>query len=1152
MHRIDDRIVLSPSDLVAYLACEHVTQLELAAARGERTRPRREDPELDLLARRGEAHERAHLERLRQSYPQVVEIGQHDETLAGLGVAEAETVAAMRKGADVIYQASFFDGVWRGRADFLLRVESPSDLGAWSYEVADTKLARSVKVAALLQMCEYSRQVERLQGRAPRRMHVVLGDGSAEAFTVAEFGAYHRGTRRRLEDAVLGAPRATYPDPVEHCRVCRWNDVCKNQRRRDDHLSLVAGMRRDHTRRLVRSGIATVAELAVAPEAPAADVGAAAWARLRQQARLQVEERVTHRQTFELLPTAQPGLGLAALPPPSPGDLFFDMEGDPYVTDAGLEYLFGITEVVGRTPRFHPFWAHDRAQEKIAFEALVDFVVERLDRDPTLHVYHYSSYEPAALKTLMSRHATREEEVDRLLRGGVLVDLYRAVTQGIRVSKDSYSLKSLEAYYMPHREEAIADAASSIVAYERWLETRDRGLLEAIAAYNERDCESTRRLRDWLEERRTELAAQTGRPIPRPDPRDGAPSEQLAQMSAEIRELVEGLTDGVPDQPDARRGEEQAQWLLAQLLDWHRREDKASWWAYFGRREMSDEELVDDSEAIGSLTHLGAVHQEKKSTVHRYVFDPSQEHKLDVGDSPHDPRDAKPMRACGEIVGIDQDNGTIELKRGPSFAGREHPTALIPPSPISTTPVRVALRRVAQSVLAHGIDGPGSYRAVRDLLLRHRPRLRGRGDDVALVEGRDGDEVVEATCALVAALDDSYLAIQGPPGCGKTYTGARIVVDLVLQGRRVGVSATSHRAIGRLLEEICTVSRARGQPVRIVQKCTEQQACGASDVRRVATNAEVVAALSAGEADVVAGTQWLFAADALDRGLDVVVIDEAGQMSLANVCAVGTAARNLVLLGDPQQLAQPSQGVHPEGAERSALDHVLAGHDTIPPDRGVFLPATRRMHPAVCAFVSDAFYDGRLSSHPSCSRQQLDAGAELGGAGICWAAVEHSDNRTSSQEEAVAIRQLVQRLGEATWTDADGVVRQVRWSDILVVAPYNAQVKRLRSTLPGGIPVGTVDRFQGQQAAVAIYSLATSSAEHMPRTLEFLYSRNRLNVAVSRAHALAIVVCSPALLRAACRTPGQLRLVSALCRYAEMARPLATADAVLQGPAPLL
>jgi len=1130
MHRVEGRLILSPKDLIGFLACEHLTQLELAVTRGELTRPTREDPELDLLARKGRAHEAAHLERLRRERGSVVEIGDHDETLAGLQAAEAETLAAMRAGAGVIYQAAFFDGTWRGRADYLLRVDVPSELGDWSYEVGDAKLAGSVKVDALLQMCDYSVHVARLQGRAPAFMHVILGDGSQVSHRVADFAAYHRAARRRLEETVRGARVTTYPDPVDHCRLCSWIDRCKAQRRKDDHLSLVAGMRRDHTRRLVDAGITTVAELAAAPEETVAGIGGSSWERLRHQARLQMHERTTGEPTWALRPAEDERLGLCALPPPSVGDLFFDMEGDQFVEDGGLEYLFGITEVVDGEPRYHAFWAHDRAQEKAAFEALVDFVMARLDRDPQLHVYHYAGYETAALKKLMCRHGTREDEVDRLLRGGTLVDLYQVVRQGVRVSKESYSLKSLEAFYMPRREDAIVDAASSIVAYERWIETGDGALLDSLAAYNQRDCESTLLLRDWLEARRAELAERTGSELPRPAPREDQPSEALAEASAETRQLVEALTAQVPSDGASRDQAQKARWLLAQLLDWHRREDKSSWWAFYARCAMTDDELVEDAEAIGRIVHTGAVRSEKRSTVHGYTFDPGQEHKLDVGDETCDPRTG---RFSGTVVAVDNDAGTVELRRGPSLAVVEHPSSLIPGGPYDSTPMREALRRVARWVIDHDVDAEGPYRAARDLLLGHPPRARSPRAAGPLVD--PGEDEIAAARRLAIDLAGSSLAIQGPPGCGKTYTGAEVVVEMIRCGWRVGICATTHRAVCNLVKELGEAAARQRVTVRTMQKSTPEQACGLPDVRSVNRNAEVEAALLAGEIDVVAGTPWLFADQRFDGMLDAVVIDEAGQMSLANALAVATAARNLILLGDPQQLAQPSQGIHPEGAGCSALEHVLAGHDTIPPEHGLFLGTTRRMHPDVCHFVSDAFYEGRLHSHGDCACQRVDGAGELSGTGLRLVPVFHVGNRTWSAEEVDAVRGIVDQLLEGTWTDSGGTTRSLSLAEILVVAPYNAQVKRLRDRLPPGAQVGTVDKFQGQQGAVTIYAMATSSAEDIPRNVEFLFSRNRLNVAVSRARAVSIVVCSPELFRVRCRTPEQLRLVSALCRYAEMA-----------------
>jgi uncharacterized protein len=1125
MQLIDGTLVLSATDLTGFLACEHLTQLDRAVAEGLLKAPVRDDPELELLRRRGDEHERDHLESLRSTGKTVVEIPRGRYTLVGLREWEALTLAAMRDGADVIYQAAFFDGRWHGRADFLLRVEDPSDLGPWSYEVADTKLARSLKAADLLQTAEYSLHVERLQGRAPRHLYIVLGDGRTERVAVADVVAYHRAARARLEQVAAGAPRTTYPERVEHCGVCRWADSCADRRRGDDHLSLVAGMRRDQVRRLEAAGVHTLGSLAVTlPVVPR--MSEETLGNLHAQAALQLRQRAGGVMQYELRPLGEGHHGLAALPEPSPSDLFFDMEGDPWVDDTGLEYLFGITEVVDGEPRYHAFWGHDRTEEKRAFEQLVDFVMERLDRDPSLHVYHYASYELTKLRGLAGQHATREDEIDRLLRGGVLIDLYAVVRQGVRVSAESYGLKSLEPLFMAKRHGAIADGGSSIVAYERWLENRDPAILDAIAEYNAADCESTWRLRGWLEERRAELETQSGVPLPRPEPGDGTPSEEVARDSEEARELAGRLLarpSGGPEQDASIR-------LLADLLDWHKREDRPGWWAYYARLEMADEQLYVDPECIAGLSFDCVVGMEKSSELHRYTFDPTQDFTICKGDSPVDPATRK---SPGEVAEIDGENGVLILKRGPKAREHPHPRALVAGGPIDTTSLVRALREVGEWVAANGIDAPGRYRAARDLLLRRPPRITGHRDGDPL--RCPGETAVDAGRRLALNLDGGCLPVQGPPGSGKTYAAARMILDLLRQGRSVGITAMSHRAIGNLLDQVCRHAAESGVEITAVQKAEAHQRCDRETVHFVTTVAKVVDALAAGPA-VVAGTAWLFCHERMQGIVDTLVVDEAGQVSLANVVAMAGAADNLVLCGDPQQLRQPTQGTHPQGAELSALEHLLAGEHTIADDRGLFLDTTWRMHPAVCAFVSEAFYDGRLSARDECALQKVEAPAPFSGAGVRYLPVAHQGNRVTSPEEVVVVRDAVEMLVRSgRWTDRDGGQRPVALGDILVVAPYNAHVNRLRDALPGGARVGTVDRFQGQEAPIVIYTMATSSGEDQRRSMNFLYSLNRLNVAISRAQGMAVLVCSPALLGVHCRTADQLILANALCRLVEMA-----------------
>jgi uncharacterized protein len=761
MYRTANQLVFSATDLVDYFLCEHLTQQELARANGSIERPVRNEAAAEVPRKRGAEHENRYLRYLLDSGRDVAELPRPSANdLDSIAEAHDKTVRAMRAGTDVIYQAALFDGRWLGFADFLLRVDTPSALGPFSYEVADTKLALTVKASALVQMCSYAEHLRGIQGRDPEFMHAVLGDMRTESYRVRDYSAYYRALKRRFEQSVLAATgQKTYPEPVEHCDVCVWADVCDQRRREDDHLSLVARMRRDQIRKLETINVTTVAGLSAAASGPRG-IGTTTFEALRDQARLQLQQRDTGSVTYELLPTS-PNTALSLLPPPSLGDLFFDMEGDPFVQDGGLEYLFGLVEIrADGSPLYHPFWAHTSHEEKHAFESFVDFVMERLEQHPDLHVYHYAPYEPNTLKRLMGTYATREADVDVLLRGEVFVDLYTIVRQGVRVSQESYGLKMLEPLYMPARNGEIKQGGDSIIAYERWLESHDQTILDQIADYNADDCRSTWQLRDWLEERRRELAASTGQELPRPKPRASAPTETLREVEARLAALTETLSLGVAEDPHQRTSEQQARWLLGQLLHWHRREDKPEWWAYFQRLSMTDDELFEDSEAIGNLEYAGVVDEVAKSVVHRYTFDAAQEHKLGVGEETADPRMEK---SAGVVVALDPVHGRIDLKRGRNSTA-PHPRSVIPGGPVDTLPLRVALQRVAEWVIDYGIDVPGPYRAARELLLGRAP-LVGLASAQSL--RREGESAFDAAMRLIPALDRSYLAIQGPPGSGK-------------------------------------------------------------------------------------------------------------------------------------------------------------------------------------------------------------------------------------------------------------------------------------------------------------------------------------------------------------------------------------------------
>jgi predicted RecB family nuclease len=1107
--RLDEHnnVFLSPSDLTAYLACPHQTTLAAEVMRGERKKVFSREPLAALIAEKGDLHEQRHLRSLVDAGKHVVSIELRGNPRDPATYVEAHraTVAAMTSGADVIYQATFSRDGWTGRADFLIRVERPSDLGGWSYEPHDTKLARSSQPNAVLQLAWYAEEVARVQGHLPDRVHLVLGNSEVASFRPGDVAAFLRRVQRRVRRHVIDRP-ATYPWPCAHCSRCDFMPVCRQQWVDDDSLTRVASMRRDQITKLDTVGITTLTELGKASgrDRPKR-LAVATFEALQDQAALQLERYRSGTAKVHLLkPEAKRGLGL--LPMPAVGDVFFDMEGDPlFEPAAGLEFLFGVLwrESDGSTP-YRAFWAHDRNEEKRAFEEFIDFVAERRRAHPDMHVYHYAAYEQSTLARLMSDHMTREEEVDDLLRGEILVDLYQAVRQGLRAGVESYSLKEIEKFFFT-RNVGVGSGNEAVLEFERWLDDGDGARLDEIARYNRDDCLATLELRDWLLKQREEAEVQYGAPIA-----FRAPPEPYEVPQGDISETAD-LRDALLVRT------EEGGWmpLLGRLLEYHKREARPAWWWHFARQTMTDEDLIDDGEALGGLQHdraapfdVARVEPKSRSLEWTFFFE-QQQHHFDAGKSALDPRDG----GTGWTVRqLDNEQGVVTLRRGKQFRDAPLPTAIVPIPPIQTDGQRAALRRVARSVL----NGEPRYAHLVNLLKR-TPPLGG-----ASMQRTD----ISAQRELLDGIGESFLVLQGPPGSGKTYRGARLITHLIRQGRKVGIVAQSHKVIHNLLDAVERAATEEGLDFRGVKYGDLYE----SRHVRPGKPAEAADDLRYGEVDLVAGTAWLYSREEVDGLLDTLVVDEAGQFSLADAVACGTSARRLVLLGDPLQLAQVTQGVHPGRSDASVLEHVIGEDETIAPELGVFLEETRRLHPEVCSFISEALYGGRLRPEASCGRRATSAGM-----GVRWLAVSHEGNRTDSPEEVEAIRVAIGQLAGHTFTNEEGETRNLEHTDIMVVAPYNAQVRLLREGLPDGVQVGTVDKFQGREAVVAFYSMASSSGEDVPRGLDFLLSRNRLNVAVSRAQCLAYVVCSPRLLEVDCRTVEHLRLANALCLFAEHA-----------------
>jgi len=620
---------------------------------------------------------------------------------------------------------------------------------------------------------------------------------------------------------------------------------------------------------------------------------------------------------------------------------------------------------------------------------------------------------------------------------------------------------------------------------------------------------------------------------------------------------------------DSKTREACARWLLADLLLWHKREARPEWWVYFERILNYDtQQFLEDADCLGGVELIGEVGQIDRSIVWRFSFPSDQDYKIKVGDEVLDPATAREVvfsgpadgevkfpvpKKVGEVVAIDEANGTLDIKRG-KIQGPPTATVFVPAIQPNPQVINSAIQRLAQVVIDDQTNSNNTlFSGARALLGRKETKFRSG----STLKPKPSESASQRFIRLAPLLDNSYLVVQGPPGSGKTWALARAVVECVKAGQKVGLCAFKHETIITMVNaivEACaepsfiTRLHATSTNLKIIRKVATAKdlSAGLSGiVSQTSNNSDVDKAILSGTHQVAAGTAWLFTREEMPE-LDVIFIDEAGQMSLANAVAVATSAKSVVLVGDPQQLAQPGKGAHPlmpevaselfpYGSVASALQHVLNNHETIPDDEGIFLDTTQRLHPDICRFVSEAMYSGRLKNSGHCGNRSIIMSDGSHEAGIRWCPVEHEGNKMYASEEVDAIIKIVAQFVGAARTNRNGEVRQLTPADIMVVAPYNSQVNDLRVALPD-CQVGTVDKFQGLEAPIVIVSLTASSSEDVPRGMEFLYSTNRLNVAVSRAKTLCIVVGNSRLLAARCNSVRQLQLVNVLCRYVEMAK----------------
>ncbi|HEY0769058.1 MAG TPA: TM0106 family RecB-like putative nuclease, partial [Sphingobacteriaceae bacterium] len=930
------------SDLSTHIACKHASQLERKYALREIDRIFRNDPVLDALKQRGREHEARYVQYLVSLNKSVTDSSR--KTFVA-------TVQAMAEGKDVIVQGKLCYQEWQGFPDILMKVPGVSKFGNWCYEVQDTKLSRNTRTSAIIQLCFYSDLLEQVQGVAPQKFQIVMPGREADnsfqvdEYLFGEFKAYYAFVKNRFSELMASSPLPTYPEEVEHCSICNWWTDCNEKRRQDDHLSFVAGLRKSQIEELKKQRIATLETFALAENLTRPERGnLELLVKKQRQAKIQLQGRVTKSMIYEPILPVEEKRGLNRLPEPSVGDLYLDIEGDAFFQGGSLEYLFGIAYHDGKNLRYERFWSTNRIEEKRAFEKVMHFILDRLKSYPDLSIYHYGAYEPSTVKRLSHQYAVAELELDDLLRKEKFIDLHGIVKEAIIASVERYSLKDVEKFARDFvRKADLRESSKGRKILESALQLHEfdrvpKEIIDLVQDYNEDDCLATEALHRWLEQQRTHLISK-GEIFHRPTPGEQTPDADLLLLEKRSKLLFESLTSTLPENREAWSEEHKAKWLLANQLQYFRRENKSAWWEYFRLQKGEYEDLLTDRNALVDLSFKEVV-VAGDCPVHRYTF-PEQECSLKEGDSLYIVNSftkEKPFGvSCGKITFIDNEKNILDIKKTGETAA-VHPKAVHEFDVIQIEKLWTSILAIAVEVDDNGLARMGDYWAAKDLLMRRKPQLVNRMEGAVV---SDGEDLLTAASRIAINLNRSILPIQGPPGTGKTFTGAHMILDLLNANKKIGVTAVSHRVITTLFEAVEKEAAKRGQKVQFTHKVNEKMDLPGW-IRQEKNKTKIRQAIDARA--LVGGTAWLWADDDLVGSLDYLFVDEAGQMSLSQVLAASRAASNVILLGDPQQLEQPQRGAHPENSGVAALTHILDGEVVMPKGRGLFLNITRRIH----------------------------------------------------------------------------------------------------------------------------------------------------------------------------------------------------------------
>ena len=1127
MRIIKNNFYTSPSDLNNFVSCKYLVKNEIKFLNQE-IEKNEESFDKKLWKEFGLKHEKKHFKLLSAKYKKSISIKQDIDEKE----RNKQTLAAIKKGYDLIYHAYLIDEDFRGECDFLIKSNMPSNLGDFSYEVYDTKITRKPRPRHILQITSYSHMLSKIQGIVPQKMYLIDGTDKTRYYKTKEYLDFYLFTKNNFEKYLKNISKEKiYPEKCDHCEICDFADECEKIWVKDNYINQVAKINRSQIEKLKKIGIKTVEELANCnPDKIKVKINKQTLKDRISQAKLQEEKRKTGKTKYIIL-DPDVGKGFYHLPKPDEGDLFYDIEGFPQEDGRGFEYLHGIYYKNGKNHEFKPFWAKDfeKKYEKENYIELIKFFKSHFKKYPKAFIYHYADYEKRSLRQLASLYSSDYPEgynfVDTLLREEKFVDLRLIINQSVRTSEKDMSLKSIEGVlYNFNRKGDVKRAEDSVRLYDFWSATKDAKTKKDIIEYNEEDCISTFHLReflvsnkpesiDWFSKKeKTEKKYQNKKPV-----------EEWEKVEADLLKSLEKKS--LKDNPLTE--------TIRNLIGFHRREQKPEWWAIFDRMKKSHDELEDDPECIGQCV-LQSPEPEKieKNVVFTYQFN-DQDYKLKEDTSIYDVHTRLSLGKITEIIENSPNKNLVKIKiTEKKFKSIGEMPKIISLTKGSPPAIGVLEKALNKFVIDYINKNGSSYKAIINLLNRGNPDLKNIKSGSKLIN--EDKDITDESVNVIKQMNKTCLSIQGPPGTGKTYTSAKVIIELMKDGKRVGISSNSHPAIKNLLSEIERQAKNEKFEFQGMKKSSNSNLFEGEFIKDVLDKDMPI---DINDFLLFAGTAWFFSKKDMENILDYLFIDEAGQVSLANTISMATSCKNLILIGDQMQLSQPIRGTHEGYAKLSSLDYILEDKDTIPPEQGIFLRETRRLNKKICKYISESFYDSRLVPHEVTKKRKLKLELnDIGDEGIFYIPTEHFGNSQRSDEEAELINNYYSKIIGKTYEDEKGKFK-IDVKNNMVVAPFNVQANNIKQKLlkkfSKDTKVGTIDLFQGQEAKIVFISMTSSDAENLPRHKGFFFSRNRLNVAISRAQNVAIILMSPKLLMASANTIDQMKLINNFCKLLE-------------------